>query len=77
MYKFENRNKSIKSKNVGYLDSVFRVLLGSLIVIAGFMFDNWLGLLGLILIITGGLAWCPIYKIFGIRTCKPDLESVV
>lgn len=77
MYKFNERNKSIRSKNVGNLDAVLRVLIGSLIVIAGFVFENWWGLAGLVLVVTGGLSWCPIYKVFGIQTCKPDLESAV
>jgi hypothetical protein len=77
MYKFNERKNSIRSKNVGNWDAVLRVLIGSLLIIVGFATGNYWGLIGLVLIITGGLSWCPIYKIFGIQTCKPDIESAV
>lgn len=64
-------------KNVGNLDSVIRVFLGVIIIITGLMIENWWGLLGLVLIITGGLSWCPIYRILGIETSYPGQELEV
>ncbi len=72
-----DRNRKPRIKNVGNLDSIIRVTLGSIILIAGIAFENWFGLLGLVFIITGGLSWCPIYKWFGIKTCKPNIEVEV
>jgi hypothetical protein len=61
-------------KNVGNLDSTIRVALGSLMLIAGIWFDTWWGLIGLIPIVTGTIAWCPSYRIFGIDTCEVKVE---
>lgn len=73
----QNSKKWIKSKNVGNLDSIIRVILGLVILIAGFMMESWWGLIGLIPLFTGTVAWCPLYALFGIRTCKRDLELEV
>ncbi len=64
----------ILKKNVGYLDSVLRVILGAIIVSAGFFFDTYWGLLGLILVFSGGVAYCPVYKVLGKSTMNPNLE---
>jgi hypothetical protein len=61
-------------KNVGNLDSTIRVAIGSLLLIAGIWFDSWWGLVGLIPIVTGTIAWCPLYRIFGIDTCEVKVE---
>ncbi len=59
-------------KNVGTADKAVRVLVGlvllSLIVIRT---DNtrWIGLLGLVPLLTATLSWCPLYTLLGIRTC--------
>lgn len=64
----------ILKKNVGYYDSIIRATLGVLIVLAGVYFQNWWGFLGLILVFSGGLSFCPIYKLAGIDTTRPDTE---
>lgn len=56
--------------NVGGLDRVVRVVLG-----LALMFLAWNGnvgpwaWLGAIFVVTAGLSFCPLYKIFGINTC--------
>jgi len=57
-------------KNVGGADRVIRVILGIVIIAAGVYFKSWWGLVGLILLITGLLGQCGLYKVFGINTCK-------
>lgn len=64
----------ILKKNVGYIDSVIRATLGVLIVLAGVYFQNWWGFLGLILVFSGGLSFCPIYKMAGIDTSRINSE---
>lgn len=59
---------------MGNLDSIIRVTLGAVILIVGFMYESWWGVIGLIPILTGAVSWCPLYQLFGIRTCKSDLE---
>lgn len=56
--------------NVGSLDRVIRVLLGLSILAAGYFYQNWFGLIGLVPLGTALLGWCPAYLPFGITTCK-------
>lgn len=57
-------------KNVGTLDRILRIVIGLALVSLVFVGPQtpW-GWLGLILIGTSAMGWCPIYKALGIRTC--------
>jgi len=57
-------------KNIGSLDKVLRILVGILIGAFGLYFKSWWGLLGLIPLFTAMINFCPLYKPFGISTCK-------
>ncbi|MEX0770558.1 MAG: DUF2892 domain-containing protein [Balneolaceae bacterium] len=70
-------NKKIRRKNVGNTDSVIRAILGTVILLIGLYYGSWWGVAGLILIFTGAVSWCPIYKVLGIQTCSPDVEIEV
>ncbi|HMB98130.1 MAG TPA: DUF2892 domain-containing protein [Balneolaceae bacterium] len=61
-------------KNVGNIDSLIRVLIGAIILIAGIYYENWVFVIGLILVFSGTMSWCPIYRIFKIDTYPPNLE---
>ena len=56
--------------NVGSLDRTARIIIGLLILAAGFYFQNWFGLIGIIPLGTALTGWCPAYLPFGISTCK-------
>ncbi len=56
--------------NVGSLDRTARVIIGLLILAAGYYFKNWFGLIGIIPLGTALMGWCPAYLPFGISTCK-------
>lgn len=64
----------IMKKNVGYGDSIVRTLIGAIIVSVGIYYQNYWGLLGLILVFTGVVSFCPIYRLFKISTMRSDLE---
>jgi len=57
-------------KNVGGADKVARVILGLVIIVVGFVYKSWWGLVGLIPLATAALAWCPLYSIIGVCTIK-------
>ncbi len=57
-------------RNVGKADRSLRVILGLLIIAAGFYFQSWWGVIGVIPLGTALLGWCPVYLPFGISTCK-------
>ena len=58
--------------NVGSIDRVIRVVLGLGILSAVFWLQGsmrWLGLIGLVLLLTSIFSFCPLYTVLGIRTC--------
>jgi hypothetical protein len=57
--------------NEGRIDRAVRVLLGLALVAMAFIGPRaWLGWLGVILVITGLVGFCPLYRLVGIRTTK-------
>ena len=59
--------------NVGTLDRVVRLLLAVGLFSLFFILpgeQKWLGLIGIVPLATGSLQWCPLYSLFGIRTCN-------
>lgn len=57
--------------NMGFLDRFLRVFVGSLLVFLA-VFTGWVwGYIGLILLGTGLIGFCPLYTIFRLNTgCK-------
>lgn len=66
--------------NLGTIDRVFRLLLGIILLAAPFvsgltMFTSSTATIifviaGLVMVGTSAMKFCPLYRIFGIRTCK-------
>ena len=57
--------------NVGGIDRGIRVVAGLVLVaLAATQTIGWWGWLGVILLATGAIGWCPPYAIFGINTCS-------
>ncbi len=68
--------------NVSVIDRVIRILVGAVLVAIPFTIPtngDWVrqlmevvaGLLGLSLVVSGVLAYCWVYNMLGINTCKP------
>jgi membrane-associated protease RseP (regulator of RpoE activity) len=61
------------NKNVGKIDRWIRIILG-IAILSLLVFLNgsikWIGLIGLIPLLTGLLNYCPIYALLGISTDK-------
>jgi hypothetical protein len=55
-------------KNVSSVDRLIRIILGLVIAILGVYFNSWWGLIGLVLLATGLLKFCPIYSLLKIST---------
>ncbi|MFZ1891011.1 MAG: DUF2892 domain-containing protein [Formosimonas sp.] len=62
--------------NVGKLDCMLRISIGLLMVIAAAtsLIGAW-GWLGLILVATGAMRFCPVYTLFGKSTNHSDKRS--
>ncbi|BDW81710.1 hypothetical protein MACH24_11480 [Erythrobacter sp. Dej080120_24] len=59
------------SRNEGTLDRVLRVIVGLVLIALALTgtLTPW-GSIGIVPLATGILGVCPVYSLFGIRTCK-------
>ncbi len=67
-------------KNVGKFDRMFRLVLGVILLAAPFisgvaLFDSTIAtaisvIVGVVMLVTALTSSCPLYSIFGFRTCK-------
>lgn len=58
-------------RNEGTFDRVVRIVLGLALLSLVFIGPRtWLGLIGLVPLATGFFGFCPLYRLFGIRTCR-------
>lgn len=57
-------------KNTGIIDRLIRVPLGIVIIAAGFYFEAFWGLVGVIPLMSGLSGFCPLYGVFGFTTLK-------
>jgi hypothetical protein len=59
--------------NVGGIDRVLRIAAGAILVVLAMMgtIGPW-GYIGIVLLATGLLRFCPVYPLLGINTCPMD-----
>ena len=58
--------------NVGTIDRIVRVVVGLAVLSLLFLLDgpiHWVGLAGIVMIVTGAFSFCPAYRLIGISTC--------
>jgi len=61
------------NRNEGTIDRVIRVVLGlGLLSLTVFGPHTWLGLIGIVPVLTGVFGFCPLYAALGLRTCRVD-----
>ena len=58
--------------NLSEVDRGLRLIAGLVILATGFFFQNYLGLIGLVLVATSAFSFCPLYSIFKISTKPKD-----
>jgi hypothetical protein len=63
------------SLNVGGADRIIRIVLGIVLAAAGFFYLSGtlgivVGVVGLIMLVTGAIGWCPAYLPFGFSSRK-------
>lgn len=57
--------------NVGSVDRMLRIVLGIVLLALVFVGPKTMwGLIGVVPLVTGLFRTCPLYSLFGIRTCK-------
>lgn len=60
------------TRNVGPVDKAVRIVLGLLLLSLLFVLDGnlrWIGLVGLVPLLTALMGNCPLYSVFGVSTC--------
>ncbi len=60
------------ARNVGNIDRVLRVVVGVALLATILLIEGpwqWIGLIGLVPLLTGLVGTCPLYRIFGFSTC--------
>lgn len=63
--------EKLMPQNEGTLDRVIRVVIGLVLLSLVFVGPQTLwGLVGLVPLLTGLVGTCPIYTMFGLRSCK-------
>jgi uncharacterized membrane protein HdeD (DUF308 family) len=71
--------KNLKT-NVGTVDRVLRVVVGLALIAAFFFLPaqsgwHWLYLIGIVPLVSGLLAYCPVYSALGYSTCRADSST--
>ena len=56
--------------NMGTLDRTLRFIGGLIIMLLGYIYESWWGLVGLVPLLTAFIGWCPLYVPFKFSTKK-------
>lgn len=59
--------------NIGMVDKVVRIVVGIALFSLTFLLDGsarWLGVIGIVPLVTGAVGYCPLYSILGLNTCS-------
>ncbi len=62
-------------ENVGSIDRTARIVIALAIFAAGYYYQSWWGLVGLVPLVTATVSWCPLYTLFGIKTCRTTSKA--
>ena len=58
--------------NVGGIDRILRIVVGLALLAAVFLLEGnvrWLGLIGIVPLLTAAFGYCPAYTLFGFSSC--------
>jgi hypothetical protein len=64
--------------NVGNTDRIIRIVAGIILLGAIFVIEGnlrWLGLIGVVPLVTGLFRWCPAYELLGLNSCGVARKS--
>jgi hypothetical protein len=57
-------------KNMGQKDRAVRAILGVVMLVYGVIFQNLVGVVGLIPLVTAIIGYCPLYEVLGVTSNK-------
>lgn len=56
------------NRNEGTTDRVIRIVAGLAVLVLGYFYQTWWGLIGIIPLLTGVVGWCGLYTVFDFST---------
>jgi predicted RND superfamily exporter protein len=63
-------------KNVGTTDRIIRITVGIIGLIIALVYKNlFIGIVSIIVLLTGIIGFCGLYTLFGINTCKVNIKN--
>ncbi|WP_243837039.1 YgaP family membrane protein [Psychromonas algicola] len=62
-------------ENVGGIDRTLRIIVGVVLIAIGAWSLSWWGVVGVVLVFTALLSWCPLYLPFGFSTSDKVKQS--
>lgn len=62
--------------NLGRTERIIRIAAGLVLVALGAAWWAGFYVIGAVIFVTALVAWCPIYTVMGISTCKGDEEEI-
>ncbi|MBI1207104.1 MAG: DUF2892 domain-containing protein [Azospirillum sp.] len=60
------------TRNIGTVDRLLRIAAGLGLLSLLYWLEGdvrWVGLVGVVPLVTAAVSWCPAYRLLGIRTC--------
>lgn len=63
------------NRNIGNADRLIRILVGIALLSLFFLLEGnarWLGLIGVVLIGTASISFCPVYRLLGLSTREAE-----
>ncbi|WP_201288019.1 YgaP family membrane protein [Psychromonas sp. L1A2] len=62
-------------ENVGGVDRTLRIIVGAVLIGIGLWYLSWWGAIGVVLMLTALLGWCPVYLPFGVSTSNKEKKT--
>ena len=62
-------------ENVGGVDRTLRIIIGAVLIGIGLWYLSWWGAIGVVLMLTALLGWCPVYLPFGVSTSNKEKKT--
>lgn len=61
--------------NMGGVDRFVRLVIGAVVLGAGYYYKSWWGLVGIVPLLTAFVGFCPAYLPLGLNTCRPRRDQ--
>jgi hypothetical protein len=66
--RINNHSGATMTKNMGQKDRAVRAIFGVLLLMYGLIFQNLIGAIGLIPLVTAIIGYCPLYSVLGVTS---------